>query len=51
MITRIQPGARMSEAVIHGDTIYLSGQVGESEDYEGSGPLVTEVSVSRKEQV
>ena len=29
MITRIQPGARMSEAVIHGDTIYLAGQVGE----------------------
>ncbi len=22
------PGARMSEAVIHGDTVYLSGQVG-----------------------
>ena len=32
MITRIQPGARMSEAVIHGDTIYLSGQVGEPGD-------------------
>ena len=29
MITRIQPGARMSEAVVHGDTIYLAGQVGE----------------------
>ncbi len=28
MITRIDPGARMSEAVIHGDTIYLAGQVG-----------------------
>ena len=28
MITRIQPGARMSEAVIHGDTIYLAGQIG-----------------------
>jgi len=32
MITRIQPGARMSEAVIHGDTIYLAGQVGEPGD-------------------
>ncbi|WP_313008507.1 RidA family protein [Brevundimonas vesicularis] len=32
MITRIQPGARMSEAVVHGDTIYLSGQVGEAGD-------------------
>lgn len=29
MITRIQPNSRMSEAVIHGDTIYLAGQVGE----------------------
>ena len=28
MITRIDPGARMSEAVIHGETIYLAGQVG-----------------------
>jgi enamine deaminase RidA (YjgF/YER057c/UK114 family) len=28
-IERIQPGARYSEAVIHGDTVYLSGQVGE----------------------
>ena len=27
-ITRIDRGARMSEAVIHGDTIYLAGQVG-----------------------
>ena len=32
MITRIQPGARMSEAVVHGDTIYLAGQVGEPGD-------------------
>ena len=27
-ITRIDPGKRMSEAVIHGDTIYLAGQIG-----------------------
>ena len=27
-ITRIDPGPRMSEAVIHGDTIYLAGQIG-----------------------
>ena len=27
-ITRIDRGPRMSEAVIHGDTIYLAGQVG-----------------------
>ena len=27
-ITRIDSGSRMSEAVIHGNTIYLAGQVG-----------------------
>ena len=27
-ITRIDPGKRMSEAVIHGDSIYLAGQIG-----------------------
>ena len=32
MITRLDPGVRMSEAVIHGDTIYLAGQVGEPGD-------------------
>ena len=32
MITRLDPGARMSEAVIHGDTVYLAGQVGEPGD-------------------
>lgn len=32
MITRIQPDARMSQAVIHGHTIYLAGQVGEPGD-------------------
>lgn len=30
MIKRIQSGSRMSEAVIHGDTIYLAGQLGEA---------------------
>ena len=29
MITRIQPDSRMSQAVIHGQTLYLAGQVGE----------------------
>lgn len=29
-IIRIQPGPRMSQAVVHGDTIYLAGQVGAS---------------------
>ncbi|MBY6090727.1 RidA family protein [Pseudooceanicola sp. 502str34] len=28
-ITRLDPGPRMSKAVIHGDTVYLAGQVGE----------------------
>ncbi|WP_409515391.1 RidA family protein [Brevundimonas sp.] len=28
----MQPGARMSEAVIHGNTVYLAGQVGEPGD-------------------
>lgn len=27
-IQRIEPGPRMSQAVVHGDTIYLAGQVG-----------------------
>ena len=26
-IKRIQPGPRMSQAVVHGDTVYLAGQV------------------------
>jgi len=28
MVTRIDQGSRMSQAVIHGDTVYLAGQVG-----------------------
>jgi enamine deaminase RidA (YjgF/YER057c/UK114 family) len=28
-IRRIEPGKRMSQAVVHGDTVYLAGQVGE----------------------
>jgi enamine deaminase RidA (YjgF/YER057c/UK114 family) len=27
-ITRLESGPRMSQAVVHGDTIYLAGQVG-----------------------
>ena len=27
-IRRIEPGPRMSQAVIHGDTVWLAGQVG-----------------------
>lgn len=28
-IRRISPGSRMSQAVVHGDTVWLAGQVGE----------------------
>ena len=31
-ITRIEPGARMSNAVVHNGTVYLAGQVGEPGD-------------------
>lgn len=31
-ITRIESGARMSQAVIHGNIVYLAGQVGEGAD-------------------
>lgn len=31
-IERLDTGKRMSQAVIHGDTIYLAGQVGEEGD-------------------
>ncbi|WP_088182937.1 RidA family protein [Sphingobium sp. Z007] len=34
-ITRIETGPRMSEAVIHGDTVYLAGQVGEGDSVAG----------------
>ena len=33
-ITRLQPGKRMSQAVKHGNTVYLAGQV--ATDYNGS---------------
>ncbi|MCB1394691.1 MAG: RidA family protein [Rhodobacter sp.] len=31
-ITRIEPGKRMSAAVVHGEIVYLAGQVGEGAD-------------------
>ncbi|MFP3470927.1 RidA family protein, partial [Micrococcus sp. SIMBA_144] len=31
-ITRIEPGARMSQAVVHNGTVYLAGQVGHGAD-------------------
>ena len=30
-ITRLHAGPRMSQAVVHGDTVYLAGQVGDPE--------------------
>lgn len=33
-ITRLQPGKRMSQAVKHGNTVYLAGQV--AADYDGN---------------
>lgn len=34
-IERIEPGARMAQAVVHGDTVYLAGQV--AADTVGTG--------------
>ncbi len=34
MIKRFQSGARMSQAVVHGDTVYLAGQI--ADDRKGS---------------
>ena len=31
-ITRIEPGARMSQAVVHNGIVYLAGQVGDGAD-------------------
>ena len=33
-ITRYEPGKRMSQAVVHGNTVYLAGQV--ASDYNGT---------------
>ncbi len=43
-IKRIEPGKRMSGAVVHGNTVYLAGQVGE-------GATVTEQSKSALAEV
>ena len=36
-ITRYQTGARMSQAVVHGDTVYLAGQVADDTDVGVAG--------------
>ncbi|WP_299472584.1 RidA family protein [uncultured Roseibium sp.] len=33
-IERLEKGSRMSQAVVHGNTVYLAGQVGEGPDME-----------------
>ena len=33
-LERLEKGSRMSQVVIHGDTIYLAGQIGEGPDME-----------------
>jgi enamine deaminase RidA (YjgF/YER057c/UK114 family) len=37
MITRIEPGPRMSQAVIHGNTVYLAGQVASDRSADTAG--------------
>lgn len=37
MIERIQIGPRMSQAVIHGDTVYLAGQVADDTSQDVAG--------------
>lgn len=44
MITRFEPGPRMSQAVRHGNTIYLAGQV-------GTGDTVTEQATTALAEV
>jgi enamine deaminase RidA (YjgF/YER057c/UK114 family) len=37
MIERLQPGPRMSQAVIHGNTVYLAGQVADDTSADVTG--------------
>jgi len=37
MITRIKSGPRMSQAVVHGDTVYLAGQVASNRSADTAG--------------
>lgn len=32
MITRLQAGSRMSQAVVHGDTLYIAGQIADDKN-------------------
>lgn len=42
-ITRLHPGPRMSQAVIHGDTIYLAGQVADQAKGKSVGEQTAEI--------
>lgn len=42
-IQRIQPGPRMSKAVVHGNTIYLAGQVADKAAGKSVGEQTTEI--------
>ena len=42
-IQRIQPGPRMSKAVVHGNTVYLAGQVADKAAGKSVGEQTTEV--------
>ncbi len=42
-VTRLHAGPRMSQAVIHGDTIYLAGQVADQTKGKGVGAQTKEV--------
>lgn len=37
MVQRIQVGPRMSQAVVHGDTVYLAGQVADDPSADAAG--------------
>lgn len=41
-IERLDKGPRMSQAVIHGDTVYLAGQVGEGPDVASQTKAILE---------
>ena len=42
-ITRLRPGPRMSQAVVHGDTVYLAGQVADEAKGKSVGEQTREI--------
>ena len=42
-IMRLRPGPRMSQAVVHGDTVYLAGQVADAAKGKGVGEQTREI--------